>query len=76
MLASRSRRLSYKIRHRILANWGRSMRKVYPSFLIDPGHGGKDPGACGIEAKINLDISLCLKNLISELGLLCELHEA
>ncbi len=53
------------------------MRKVYPSFLIDPGHGGKDPGACGIEAKINLDISLCLKNLISELGLLCELtrHE-
>lgn len=49
------------------------MKRICPSFLIDPGHGGKDPGACGIEAKVNLDIALCLRKLITELGLICEL---
>ncbi len=40
--------------------------------LIDPGHGGEDPGMVGIdeleEKEINLDISLKLKDCLEEIG--------
>ena len=42
------------------------------SVVIDPGHGGSDPGAIGIgglrEADIVLDVSKRVKNLLSEKG--------
>ena len=34
------------------------------TVLIDPGHGGKDPGAGEVEAKINLRIALILSDLL------------
>lgn len=37
------------------------------TVVIDPGHGGKDPGACGAittEKKLNLDVALKLRSLI------------
>ncbi len=42
--------------------------------VIDPGHGGKDPGCIGIqhklqEKKVVLDVSLRLKELLESLGL-------
>ncbi|MDR1593053.1 MAG: N-acetylmuramoyl-L-alanine amidase [Prevotellaceae bacterium] len=39
------------------------------TVVIDPGHGGKDPGALGqhvYEKKINLAVALCLGELIEE----------
>ncbi len=42
------------------------------SVVIDPGHGGPDPGAIGIgglrEAEVVLDVSKRVKNLLSEKG--------
>lgn len=41
-------------------------------IVIDPGHGGVDPGAVGksgtLESKINLEISLKLKSLLEQSG--------
>ena len=40
-------------------------------YIIDPGHGGKDPGAVGgwlTEAKVVLDISKRVKRLLEEAG--------
>lgn len=41
-------------------------------IVIDPGHGGKDPGGIGAkgltEKEVNLDISLRLKALLEEMG--------
>jgi N-acetylmuramoyl-L-alanine amidase len=41
-------------------------------IVIDPGHGGEDPGALGCddleEAEINLDVGLRLKDLLEESG--------
>lgn len=55
--------------------------KVSPTFslsitnkiiVIDPGHGGVDPGAVGrngtLESKINLELSLKLKSLLEQSG--------
>ncbi len=42
------------------------------TIVIDPGHGGYDPGKVGIngtlEKDINLAVSLCLKKLLAECG--------
>lgn len=37
-------------------------------YLLDPGHGGTDGGAFGIEAEINLQICLILKMFLKDLG--------
>lgn len=48
----------------------RSIRKV----VVDPGHGGKDPGAVGPtglkEKDVNLEIGLWLKTILEDMGLL------
>jgi N-acetylmuramoyl-L-alanine amidase len=45
---------------------------VAAAIIIDPGHGGNDPGAIGInglyEKKVNLDISLKLREELTQLG--------
>ena len=45
---------------------------IIGSVLIDPGHGGTDPGAIGPtglkEKEVNLDIGLRLKNLLENAG--------
>ena len=42
------------------------------TIVIDPGHGGADPGKVGIngelEKDINLDIAVCVKELLEEKG--------
>jgi len=43
------------------------------TVVIDPGHGGRDPGAIGIsglrEAEVTLDVSKRVKELLSEKGI-------
>lgn len=41
------------------------------AVLVDPGHGGKDPGACGIEAQINLLVALSVRTLLRSIGFSC-----
>ncbi len=45
---------------------------VAGAVIIDPGHGGNDPGAIGVnglyEKKVNLDISLKLREELTRLG--------
>lgn len=43
------------------------------TVLIDPGHGGKDPGALGIDKKtqekdLNLDVALRLNRILNDIG--------
>ncbi len=41
------------------------------TIIIDPGHGGEDPGACAnglIEKNLNLDIAITLKELLNSNG--------
>jgi N-acetylmuramoyl-L-alanine amidase len=47
-------------------------KEQMPLIIIDPGHGGRDPGACasGLQEKeLNLQIGLALKNLLPQDGL-------
>ncbi len=40
-------------------------------IMLDPGHGGKDPGACGrnrTEKDVVLDVARALRNLLEEAG--------
>lgn len=59
-----------KLKTSIIRQLGLGIQRV----VIDPGHGGKDPGCIGIqhklqEKKVVLDVSLRLKALLESLGL-------
>ncbi|NTY00720.1 N-acetylmuramoyl-L-alanine amidase [Deinococcus sp. JMULE3] len=43
---------------------------VKPRVVLDPGHGGKDPGAVGavIEKQVTLDVALRVRDLLSAAG--------
>lgn len=43
---------------------------VQPRVVIDPGHGGRDPGAVGtvIEKQVTLDVALRVRNLLRAAG--------
>ncbi|ALW87635.1 N-acetylmuramoyl-L-alanine amidase family protein [Deinococcus actinosclerus] len=43
---------------------------VKPRVVIDPGHGGKDPGAVGtvVEKQVTLDVALRVRDLLSAAG--------
>jgi N-acetylmuramoyl-L-alanine amidase len=44
-------------------------KEQMPLIIIDPGHGGRDPGACGNglqEKELNLKIGLALKKLLQD----------
>lgn len=67
---------SYKDRIEILF-WGEKINKIekfldrkIKKIIIDPGHGGEDPGACGkggtFEKDINLEIAKILKEMIEK----------
>lgn len=47
-------------------------QRVYQTILIDPGHGGKDPGARGVanmdEKAITLDVGLRLRDILENNG--------
>ena len=49
-----------------------NIKKGQHTVVIDPGHGGSDPGAIGIgglrEAEVTLDVSKRVKELLSEKG--------
>lgn len=50
----------------------RAQAEKYPIVVIDPGHGGKEPGATygGVAEKtLNLDIAKRLKNILDECGI-------
>lgn len=55
---------------KLAASEQRSIRKV----VVDPGHGGKDPGAVGPtglkEKDVNLEIGLWLQTILEDMGLL------
>ena len=41
------------------------------NIMLDPGHGGSDPGACGLnknEETVNLEVALKLKKALTNLG--------
>ncbi len=51
-----------------------TLNRKIKKIIIDPGHGGEDPGACGkygtLEKDINLEVSKILKEMIEkELGI-------
>jgi len=54
----------------LLAGGGAEAKKDMPTVVIDPGHGGRDPGKVGVngalEKDINLAIALKLKNLLEQ----------
>lgn len=54
----------------LLAGGGAEAKKDIPTVVIDPGHGGRDPGKVGVngalEKDINLAIALKLKNLLEQ----------
>ncbi len=53
--------------HMLAAQLGLSVRTV----IIDPGHGGKDPGAMHngvVEKDVNLDVAQRLKTILNKLG--------
>lgn len=59
-----------KLKTSIIRQLGLGIQRV----VIDPGHGGKDPGCIGIQHKLQekivvLDVSLRLKALLESLGL-------
>ena len=47
--------------------------KYHPVIVIDPGHGGEDPGKVGVndilEKDINLQISMKVRDLLEEVGI-------
>ncbi|MBB5235610.1 N-acetylmuramoyl-L-alanine amidase [Deinococcus budaensis] len=47
-----------------------SANLVQPRVVIDPGHGGKDPGAVAAvtEKQVNLDVALRVRNLLKAAG--------
>lgn len=51
----------------------REIDKSNPVIVIDPGHGGEDPGKVGIndilEKDINLQISMKVRDLLEEVGI-------
>lgn len=66
---------SYKDKIEILF-WGEKLKtekclnRKIKKIIIDPGHGGEDPGACGIggtlEKDINLEVAKILKEMIEK----------
>ncbi len=58
-------------RRRLVISFKRSPI-IGKTVVLDPGHGGVDPGASGrqgtLEKEVNLDVSLRLKNLLEEAG--------
>ncbi|MCJ8328545.1 MAG: N-acetylmuramoyl-L-alanine amidase [Lentisphaeria bacterium] len=54
----------------VYRDWGLARRAVN-TIVIDPGHGGKDPGSHGLkvyEKDMNLEIALQLKELLVKVG--------
>lgn len=47
-----------------------SANLVQPRVVLDPGHGGRDPGAVGsvIEEEVTLDVALRVRNLLRSAG--------
>ncbi len=58
------------VRSSAMAFSGAPAMMVPPSVVIDPGHGGTDPGAIGsvIEKEINLDIALRVRRYLQAAG--------
>lgn len=51
----------------------RAIDREHPVIVLDPGHGGEDPGKVGIndvlEKDINLQISMKIRDLLEEVGI-------
>lgn len=63
----------FKIKPPLSPTYGKPLENV--SVLLDPGHGGKDPGAIGVagvdapmEAQINLAVAKATKHRLEQLG--------